>query len=189
MKTFLKQLRPAIICLLAMTLICGVIYTVLVTGIAQLAFSKQANGSIIAVSLEDGSKKSYGSALIGQEFTGSEYLIGRPMMVSNLSPNSTEQQALVQGRIDWWKDLDPGSSADIPIDLVTASGSGVDPSISPAAAKYQVPRIAAARNISEDQVQAIIDKYTSGRFLGFVGEPSVNVLKVNLTLDGLSWTD
>jgi len=185
MKIFLKQFRPALMILLVMVLLCGVVYTGVMTGLAQLIFPGQANGSIITVILADGTKKEYGSALIAQEFTKPQYLVGRPMEVSNLAPSSEEQAALVQQRIDWWHSFDPENKADIPADLVTASGSGVDPYISPEAAEYQVARIAKARDMTEDAVRAVIDKYTTGRFLGFIGEPVVNVLKVNLALDGL----
>jgi len=171
--------------LLIMTVVCGVVYTGVMTGIAQLVFRHQANGSIITVTLKDGTKKEYGSALIAQEFTEPQYLIGRPMTVSNLSPVSGEQAELVQQRADWWHNLDPDNKADIPADLVTASGSGVDPYISPAAAEYQAARIAKARNMTEDEVRGVIQKYTSGRCIGFIGEPGVNVLLVNLALDGL----
>lgn len=184
MKT-MKILKPALICFGIMTILCGVLYTAAVTGIAQLIFPSQANGSVIMVTLKDGSQKEYGSALIEQEFTKPEYLIGRPMGVTNLSPVSEEQEALVKERINWWHSLDSDNTAEIPMDLVTASGSGVDPNISPEAAEYQVKRIAGARDMSEDEVRAIIEKYSTGRFLGFWGEPSVNVLKVNLALDGL----
>lgn len=181
----MKLLRPALICFGVMTLLCGVLYTAAITGIAQLIFPNQANGSVIAVTLKDGTQKEYGSELIAQEFTKAEYLIGRPAGVTNLSPVSEEQKKLVQERIDWWHSFDPDNEADIPMDLVTASGSGVDPNISPKAAEYQVSRIAKARNMEEDEVRHIIQTYTSGRFLGFIGEPAVNVLKVNLALDGL----
>jgi K+-transporting ATPase ATPase C chain len=176
MKT-MQLLKPALVCFGAMTILCGVLYTAAVTGIAQLIFPNQANGSIIA--------EEYGSALIAQKFTEPEYLIGRPSGVTNLSPVSEKQRAIVQERIDWWHALDPDNGADIPMDLVTASGSGVDPHISPAAAEYQVSRIARARNMEEEDVRRIIRTHTHGRFLGFIGEPAVNVLKVNLTLDGL----
>ncbi|MCL2342858.1 MAG: potassium-transporting ATPase subunit KdpC [Firmicutes bacterium] len=185
MKTFLRQLRPALLILLAMILLCGVIYTGVMTGVAQLVFPNQANGSVITVTLADGTKKEYGSALIAQEFIDPKYLIGRPMAVSNLGPNSAEQAKLVQQRIDWWRSFDPANTADIPAELVTASGSGVDPNISPAAASFQAARIANARGMTVEAVQAIIDRYTTGRFLGFIGEPVVNVLKVNLALDGV----
>ncbi|WP_197032693.1 K(+)-transporting ATPase subunit C [Clostridium sp. KNHs205] len=181
----MKILRPAVMCFLMMTIICGVIYTAAVTGIAQLLFPGQANGSTITVTLKDGTQKDYGSTLIAQEFTGAGYMVGRPMGVTNLSSVSEEQKALVQERTDWLHTLDPDNTADIPMDLVTASGSGVDPNITPEAAEYQVSRLARERGISEDDVRAIISKYTTGRFLGIFGEPSVNVLKVNLALDDL----
>ncbi len=183
-KTF-KLFRPALLCFFVMTILCGVIYTAAVTGIAQLIFPNQANGSMITVTLSDGTQKEYGSALIAQEFTKPDYLIGRPMGTTNISPVSEEQKTKVQERIDWLHSLDPDNTADIPMDLVTVSGSGVDPNITPAAAEYQVARIARERDMSEDDVRAIIKKYSSGRFLGFIGEPAVNVLKVNLALDGL----
>jgi len=185
MKKILKALRPALVCFFILTILCGIIYPGIVTGIAQVVFPDQANGSIITVTLKDGTKKDYGSALIAQEFTKTEYLIGRPMGITNLSPTSIEQETLVQDRIIWWHSFDLENKEDIPMDLVTASGSGVDPNISPVAAEYQVARIAKQRNISEDTVREIIDKYTTGRFLGFWGEAAVNVLKVNLALDGL----
>jgi potassium-transporting ATPase KdpC subunit len=185
MKRSLKSLRPVLVCFLVLTVLCGVIYPGAVTVIAQAAFPAQAGGSIITVALKDGTKKEYGSALIAQEFTKPEYLIGRPLGATNLNPVSAEQKAKVQERIDWWHAFDPSNKADIPMDLVTASGSGVDPNISPAAAAYQAARIAGARGISEAAVKAVISKYTSGKFLGFWGEPAVNVLKVNLALDGL----
>ena len=181
----MKILRPAIMCFLVMTIVCGVIYTAAVPGIQQLIFPGQANGSIITVTLKDGTQKDYGSALIAQEFTSAEYMIGRPMGTTNLSPVSEEQKALVDERTDWLHTLDPDNTADIPMVLVTASGSGVDPNITPDAAEYQVARLARERGVSGDDVRAIISKYTTDRFLGIFGEPAVNVLKVNLALDGL----
>lgn len=180
-----KLLRPVLVCFLIMTLLCGIIYPGIVTAAAQIIFPTQANGSMITVTLKDGTEKSYGSELIAQEFTKAEYLIGRPSGTTNLSPVSEKQETLVQERVDWWHSFDPDNTTDIPMDLVTASGSGVDPNISPAAAEYQVARIAKARAISEDSVREVISKYTTGRFLGFWGEPAVNVLNVNLALDGL----
>jgi K+-transporting ATPase ATPase C chain len=185
MRKFWMILRPALVCFAVMTLLCGVLYPGVVTGIAQLAFPEKANGSIVRVTLADGSTREYGSALIAQTFTRPEYLVGRPAGVSNLSPTGKEQAALVQERVDWWHRFDPANQAEIPADLVTSSGSGVDPNVSPEAAEYQVARIASARGMSEDEVRAVIAAYTTGRLLGFLGEPAVNVLKVNLALDGL----
>ena len=185
MKKLSVLLRPALVLFVVMTLLCGVLYPAAVTGIAQLVFPAQANGSVIRVTLADGTTREYGSERIAQDFTQPEYLIGRPAGASNLSPTSEEQAALVQERIDWWHAFDPENTADIPADLVTASGSGVDPNVSPEAAEYQIARIAKARGISQDEVRGIIDRCTTGRFLGIFGEPAVNVLKVNLALDGL----
>ena len=185
MVKFMRTMKPALILFGVMTLLCGVIYPALVTGAAQWWFPHQANGSAISVTLADGTTVSYGSEWIAQQFAKPECLIGRPMGATNLSPASDEQEALVQERIAWWHAFDPENTADIPMDLVTASGSGVDPNISPEAAEYQVSRIAKARGLSEDEVRGIFKKYTTGRFLGFLGEPTVNVLKVNLALDGL----
>ena len=168
-----------------MTLLCGVLYTAAVTGIAQLFFPHKANGSVITVTLKDGTKRDYGSELIAQDFTRPEYMIGRPMGTTNLSPVSKKQKEQVEARIAWWHDFDPDNAGDIPMDLITASGSGVDPHISPEAAEFQVKRIANARGISEDAVRSVIRQFTSGRFLGIFGEPAVNVLQVNLYLDGL----
>lgn len=181
----LKELKPALVCFGIMTILCGMLYTAVITGISQILFPVQANGSIITIVQKDGTEKEYGSKLIAQDFKEPEYLIGRPAGVTNLSPVSKEEKKLVQERIDWWHSFDPGNPSDIPMDLVTASGSGVDPHITPQAAEYQVNRIAKARGMTEDEVRNIIKDYTSGRFLGFIGEPAVNVLKVNLALDGL----
>jgi len=184
MRKLFVILRPALVCFAMMTLLCGVLYTATVTGIAQLLFPSQANGSVISVSQADGSTVQVGSKLIAQDFTKPEYLIGRPSGVSNLSPTSEEQAALVQARIDWWHSFDPDNIGDIPADLLMASGSGVDPNISPEAAAYQVSRIAKERGMDESDVRAIIETSTTGRLLGIFGEPVVNVLKVNLALDG-----
>ncbi|MPM62803.1 Potassium-transporting ATPase KdpC subunit [bioreactor metagenome] len=185
MKKLFAVLRPALICFAVMTLLCGVLYTAAVTGLAQLFFPDRANGSIIRITQSDGSIREYGSELIAQDFTKPGYLIGRPAGVSNLSPTSKEQATLVQERIDRWHSFDPENKADIPADLVTASGSGVDPYLSPEGAAYQVARIAKARGIPQDAVREAIEQYTTGKLLGFLGEPVVNVLKVNLALDGL----
>ncbi|MEF9987487.1 MAG: K(+)-transporting ATPase subunit C [Christensenella sp.] len=175
---------PAFICILIMTLICGLVYPLVMTAAAQL-MPNQANGSLITVN-ENGKEVCYGSKLIGQKFTQPQYLIGRPDSgaPTNLSPVSPEQAALVAERVEWWHKLDPQNTADIPAELVSASGSGVDPHISPAAAQYQVARIARERGMSEDAVRTVIDKYTEGKTMGVLGEARVNVLMVNLELDG-----
>ncbi|WP_051355692.1 potassium-transporting ATPase subunit KdpC [Acetobacterium malicum] len=183
-ESMVSKLRPALVSFVVLTLICGVVYPVIVTSIAQIAFPNQANGSIITVTQENGTTIDVGSALIGQTFTKPQYLIGRPRGTSQLSPVSEEQKALIQERVAWWRALDPENSGAIPSDLVTASGSGVDPNISPEAAEYQVDRIARVRNISAKTVREIIARYTTGKLLGLWGESGVNVLKVNLALDG-----
>lgn len=199
MKTFKNVLPKAAIIFLIFTLLCGVVYTGIVTGIAQLIFPKQANGSIIEV---DGKK--YGSELLGQQFTDDSYMWGRIMNIdvstytdedgkmlmyagpSNLSPASPEYEALVAARVEKLRAANPDmDETAIPVDLVTCSGSGLDPHISPAAAEYQVARIAKARGISEDEVRSVIEKCSSGKFLGIFGEETVNVLEVNLMLDGI----
>jgi K+-transporting ATPase ATPase C chain len=185
MKKVMRMLKPALVSFAVMTILCGVIYTAAVTGIAQLFFPYQANGSVITITLKDGTQKDYGSELIAQAFLKPEYLIGRPMGTTNLSPVSQEQKALVASRIAWWREFDPDKTKDIPMDLVTASGSGVDPHITPEAAEFQVTRIAKAREMTEDAVRAIIKEYSTGRFLGIFGEPAVNVLQVNLAFDGV----
>lgn len=199
MKTLKKVLPRAAIIFLIFTLICGVVYTAVVTGLAQLIFPNQANGSIIEV---DGKK--YGCELLGQQYNDETHMWGRVMNVdvstytdengktlmyaspSNLSPASDEYRALVEERIEKLRKANPDmDETAIPVDLVTCSGSGLDPHISPAAAEYQVARIAKANDMTEDDVRSIIDKCTSGKFLGVFGEETVNVLKVNLMLDGI----
>lgn len=182
---------------LAMTLICGILYTTVVTGASQLFFSDKANGSIIEI---DGKK--YGCELLAQEFTGEEYMWGRIMNVSaftdqdgntkmysgpsNLSPESQEYKELVEQRVEKIKEANPDADKEqIPEDLVTCSGSGLDPDISVAAAEYQVPRLAKANQMTEDEIQDIIDKCTNHKILGLFGEETVNVLKVNLMLKGI----
>jgi potassium-transporting ATPase KdpC subunit len=185
MKKLFMSMKPAFICFTIMTLLCGVFHTFIITGIAQVVFPRQANGSIMKVALDDGSVMKYGSELIAQEFSDAKYLIGRPMGSSNLSAVGKEEALLVQKRIEWLKSIDPGNAMDIPVDLATASGSGADPYISPGAAEYQVGRIARARGLRQDEVRSVIHRHTKGRFLGIWGEEGVNVLKVNLALDGL----
>jgi potassium-transporting ATPase KdpC subunit len=187
----LIHIRPAIVSLVLLTAITGVVYPALVTAVGQLVFSHQANGSLI---VKDG--KPVGSALIGQPFDDPKYFWGRPSATSpfgynagasvgsNLSPTNADLVKTVQGRVDALKAADPGNSAPVPVDLVTASGSGLDPHISPAAALYQVERVAKARKMSAADVRALVDRHTEGRQLGFLGEPRVNVLALNLALDG-----
>lgn len=178
------------------TVVCGLGYTLVVTGIAQVAFPYQANGSLITV---DG--KVVGSELIGQNFEDEDHMWGRIQNVSivegedgelvaygapsNLSPASEEYRQLVDARVEKIRASNPDAGMDaVPVDLVTCSGSGLDPEISPDAAGYQVPRLAKAAGKSEGEVRDIIAQCTKGRFLGVFGEPTVNVLKVNLMLDG-----
>ena len=178
------------------TIVCGLGYTLVVTGIAQVTFPYQANGSLITV---DG--KVVGSELIGQNFDDDAHMWGRIQNVSivegedgelmaygvpsNLSPASEEYRQLIDARVKKIRAANPDADMDaVPVDLVTCSGSGLDPEISPDAAEYQVPRLAKATGKSEDEVRDIIAACTKGRFLGVFGEPTVNVLKVNLMLDG-----
>ena len=178
------------------TVVCGLGYTLVVTGIAQVAFPYQANGSLIEVD-----DKIVGSELIGQNFEDEDHMWGRIQNVtivegvdgglmaygapSNLSPASEEYRQLVDARVEKIRASNPDAGMDaVPVDLVTCSGSGLDPEISPDAAEYQVPRLAKATGKSEDEVREIIAQCTKGRFLGVFGEPTVNVLKVNLMLDG-----
>lgn len=178
------------------TVVCGLGYTLVVTGIAQVAFPYQANGSLIKVD-----DKIVGSELIGQNFDDEAHMWGRIQNVSivegedgelmvygapsNLSPASEEYRQLVDARVKKIRAANPDAGMDaVPVDLVTCSGSGLDPEISPDAAEYQVPRLAKATGKSEDEVRDIIAACTKGRFLGVFGEPTVNVLKVNLMLDG-----
>lgn len=199
MKMIKSILPKALIIFLIFSVVCGILYTGVVTELAQLFFPDKAGGSIIEV---DGKK--YGCELLGQQYTDNGHMWGRIMNIdvstykdkdgnilmyaapSNLSPASEEYGALVAKRVDNLRAANPDmDETEIPVDLVTGSGSGLDPHISPAAAEYQVARIADAREITEDEVRAVIDKCTSDRFLGIFGEETVNVLKVNLMLDGI----
>ena len=184
-------LRPALVSLIFFTLITGVAYPLVVTGIAQVIFPYKANGSLI---VKDG--KVVGSALIGQVFDEPKYFWGRPSATSpfgynagsssgsNLSPTNPDLIKAVQGRVEALRAADPGNTAPVPVDLVTASGSGLDPHISPAAALYQVSRVARERKLAPDAVRALVERNTEGRFWGMLGEPRVNVLALNLALDG-----
>lgn len=188
----LKELRPAVVSFLVLTLITGIAYPLVVTGISQAVFPLQANGSVM---VKDG--KAVGSELIGQPFSDPKYFWGRPSATgpnpnnatassgSNQGPTNPALMDAVKGRVQALKDADPGNTAPVPVDLVTASASGLDPHISPAAAEYQVQRIARARGLRTEVVKDLVAKHTEGRQFGFLGEPRVNVLKLNLALDEL----
>jgi K+-transporting ATPase ATPase C chain len=185
-----KLLRQSLSLLLLMTIITGILYPLAATGLAQLIFPHQANGSLI---VKDG--KPIGSVLIGQSFTQAKYFWGRPSATtpqpnngvnsggSNLGPSNPALTDAVKQRIAALRAVDPGNTAPVPVDLVTASASGLDPEISPAAAQYQLARVARARGFSTAKVQALVDENTRGRQLGLLGEPRVNVLQLNLALD------
>ena len=190
MRSFVKtQLWPAVSILLAFTVITGFIYPAAVTAVAQVAFPSQANGSMIVVN-----GQTIGSSLIGQTFDDPKYFSGRPSAAGNgydptLSGGtnlSSTSQALITAigqRVDALRAAN--GNAPIPVNLVTASASGLDPDISPAAADYQVPRVAKARGMTEDQVRALVARHTAQPFLGFIGAAGVHVLELNLDLDGL----
>jgi len=187
-----SQLRPAVMLLLLFTVLTGLVYPAVVTGIAQLAMPGKANGSLI----ESGGRP-IGSALIGQAFADPKHFWSRPSATSPYPYNAASSAGSNQGptnpalidavkeRIKALRDADPGNKAPVPVDLVTASGSGLDPHISPAAAEYQVARVARARGLAPERVRALVAQYTQGRQLGFLGEPVVNVLQLNLALDKL----
>jgi K+-transporting ATPase ATPase C chain len=198
----LKEIRPAIVFIVAFTITTGVVYPFVMTGIAGAVFPTQAQGSLV-----EQDSKVVGSALIGQEFTSDKYFHGRPSATvapdpndpsktvpapynaansggSNLGPTNKVLIERVQGDVDKLKQENP--SAAVPIDLVTTSGSGLDPHISPAAAFFQVPRVAKARNMPEDRVRQLVEGHVEGRTLGLLGEPRVNVLALNLALDAVS---
>ena len=195
----LKEIRPAIVLLIAMTVITGLAYPLAMTGIAGVLFPHQASGSLVE---RDG--KVIGSALIGQEFASDRYFQGRPSATtaadpndasktvpapynavnsagSNLGPTNKALIERVQGDVDKLKKENPGAS--VPIDLVTTTGSGLDPHISPEGALFQVSRVAKARNLPEDRVRQLVNERIEGRMLGLIGEPRVNVLELNLALD------
>ncbi len=188
---FLKHLRSSIIAIFLFTVLTGLLYPLVVTGIAQLVFPGQANGSLI---LKEG--KPLGSELIGQQFSDPKYFWSRLSATgpfaynagassgSNYGPLNPALLDAAKKRIQDLKAADPQNTQPVPVDLVTASGSGLDPHISVAAALYQLPRVARNRNTSEEKIRFLVDQYTEGRQLGFLGEPRVNVLKLNLALNG-----
>ena len=183
-------IRPAVMGLLIFTVLTGLIYSLVVTGIAQLVFSSQANGNLIVAN-----GQTVGSTLIGQSFDDPRYFWGRisatglfsnnaaTSSVSNFGPINPALLGIVQSRIDALRAADPGNLASILVDLVTASGFGLDPNISVAAALYQIPRVVKERGLSETEVRAQVDQNTQERQFGFLGEPRVNVLLLNLALD------
>ena len=185
-----RDLTTALLLFLLLTAVTGLAYPGLVTGVAQLAFDEQANGSLI---VRDG--KAIGSSLIGQPFSDPKYFWSRPSatgpqpyngLASSGSNQGTTNPALadaVKERIAALRAVDPGNNAPVPVDLATASGSGLDPHISPAAAEYQVARVARVRSIDAAKLRALVAQNTEGRDLGVLGEPRVNVLRLNLTLD------
>jgi potassium-transporting ATPase KdpC subunit len=191
-RRYAAQARRAVVVLIAMVVLLGLIYPLFITGVGQAFFNHKANGSIIS---SDG--QATGSELIGQPFSAPGYFWSRPSATSpfpyngdasggsNLGPTNPALLTAISDRIAKLRSADPGNSAPVPIDLITASGSGLDPNISPAAAEYQVTRVAKARGMSSDAVRVLVRKYTRGRQLGFLGEPRVNVLELNLALDAL----
>ncbi len=188
-----SHVRPAIVSLILLTLITGVLYPLAVTGVAKLAFPQQAEGSLM---YRHG--RAVGSALIGQPFSGPGYFWSRPSATtpvpyaadnsagSNLAPSNPALVELVKQRIAALHAADPHNKLPIPVDLVTASASGLDPDISIAAAQYQLARVARARHMTQQQLQSLVAQYTEGRTFGVLGEPRVNVLKLNLALDARS---
>jgi potassium-transporting ATPase KdpC subunit len=189
----MSQLRPALVLLLLLTVLTGAVYPLAVTAIAQLVFPAQADGSLLVG--RDG--QVVGSALIGQPFGDPKYFWGRLSATapfaynaaassgSNLGPLNPALVDAVKGRSDALREADPGNRDAIPVDLVTASGSGLDPHVSPAAAFWQVPRVARARGLDPAAVESMVARHTEGRQLGFLGEARVNVLALNLALDAL----
>jgi potassium-transporting ATPase KdpC subunit len=185
----MKVLRQSVLLFLALTVVTGVAYPLAMTGVALVVFPHRANGSLIE---RDG--KLIGSELIGQQFDDPRYFWGRPSAAaynggastgSNFGPTNPAQLDAVRGRVEMLHKAHPQHSGAIPVDLVTASGSGLDPHISPAAAEFQVGRVAKARSLAPAKVKELVSQHTTGRTLGILGEPRVNVLQLNLTLDSL----
>lgn len=188
--------RPTLVSFLLLSLLTGVIYPAFVTGGAHALFPHQANGSLIADSADSTTRRHSPSLLIGQPFTEPRYFWSRPSATSpmpyngaassgsNLGPNNPALARAIAGRIAELRAADPGNTLPVPVDLVTASGSGLDPHLSPAAAEYQVTRVARVRGLSVDSVRALVAGATTGRQFGILGEPVVNVLRLNLALDG-----
>lgn len=199
MKTLKQIVKKAVIIFAIFLIVCGLLYTLFITGVSQTFFKDKANGSIIEV---NGVK--YGSELLGQKYTDEGHLWGRIVLpdvttytgddgktilyagASNKTPASEEYEKEIKKRVEIIKKANPDAKEKaIPVELVTCSGSGLDPHISVAAAEYQIPRIAKANNVSEEEVRGLIKKYTNGKLFGILGEKTVNVLKVNLEIDGI----
>jgi potassium-transporting ATPase KdpC subunit len=188
----LKEIRPAVTSFLLLTLLTGLAYPLLVTGISQAVMANKANGSLI---IKDG--KPVGSSLIGQSFPDPKYFWSRPSATgatpynaaassgSNQGPTNPALLDAVKARVQALRDADPGNQQPVPVDLVTASASGLDPHISPAAAEYQLARVARVRNLDPDTLRKLVAEHTEGRQFGILGEPRVNVLELNLALDAL----
>jgi K+-transporting ATPase ATPase C chain len=186
----LRLLLQSVLCLAVLTFLVGIIYPLLVTGVAEVAFPHQAHGSLITHG-----GRAVGSELIGQAFSDPRYFWSRPSATapvpynagssggSNLGPTNPDLGKQVQERVEALRAADPGNTRPVPVDLVTASASGLDPDLSPAAAEFQVPRVARARGLAESAVRDLVSAHTSPRFLGVLGEPRVNVLELNLALD------
>ena len=186
----LKEIRPAVVSFLLLSLLTGIAYPLLVTGISQVTMPDKANGSLI---MKDG--KPVGSSLIGQSFSDPKYFWSRPSATgpmpnnasssggSNLGPTNPALMDAIKGRVQALRDADPGNTQPVPVDLVTASASGLDPHISPAAAEYQIARVARLRTLKPDAVRKLVAEHTEGRQFGILGEPRVNVLELNLALD------
>lgn len=187
-----STLRPVLVVFLVLSLITGIAYPLLVTGVAKVAMPFQAGGSIVETN-----GKAFGSLLIGQSFSDPKHFWSRPSATSpgpnnatasggsNLGPSNPALVEAVKGRVEALRAADPGNAAPVPVDLVTASASGLDPEISVAAARYQAARVARARGIPAERVNALIDEHAKGQILGFLGEPRINVLQLNMALESL----
>jgi K+-transporting ATPase ATPase C chain len=192
LRTVASQLRPALLSLLFFTVLTGLLYPAAVTGLSQVLFPTQANGSLIFEG-----ETPVGSELIGQLFSDPKHFWSRPSATtpqpynaaasngSNLGPTNPDLEKAVAARIAALREADPGNTAPVPVDLVTASGSGLDPNISPAAASWQAPRVARINGLKEEDVRQLVARYTEDRQLGVLGEARVNVLRLNLALDSL----
>ena len=187
------NIKRALLLLLVMTVLCGLVYTLAVTGVTQLIFPYQANGSIMKAD-----QQTVGSELIGQYFTDPKYFWGRPSATADVPYNAlggagsnkqvtgADAQKRTEERVAYWQAADPENTEPVPVELVTASASGLDPDISPAAARYQVHRIAKARGMDAEKISELIENSIERRFLGIFGEERINVLKINMALDKLS---